>query len=168
MFFFQSHCRRDRPLEVSITLPGDRGALGWVCLAQHWRWPTGLWTRQIDCTTTTWNRFTNSYSHVRIHIHFPTVHTGSSYTFDSCGPTTVCWTSPPDLALHQGSHHCVATSPHRDGCLATPTAAPLELPAPRPWVCEHRPFPAQKTPWIWRVVTTVILLKSWLQENQLL
>jgi len=37
-----------------------------------------------------------------------------------------------------GSHHCVATSPHRDGCLATPTAAPLELPAPRPWVCEHR------------------------------
>lgn len=89
------------------------------------------------------------------------------YTFDSCGPTTVCWTSPLDLTLRQGSQHCVATSPHRDGCLATPTAAPLELPGPRPWVCEHRPFLEQKTPWIWRVVTTVILLKSWLQENQL-
>lgn len=50
MFFFQSHCRRDCPLEVSIALPSNRGALGWVCLAQHWRWPTGLWTRQIDFT----------------------------------------------------------------------------------------------------------------------
>lgn len=108
-----------------------------------------------------------TYSHGHIYIHIPTVHMGSSYTFDSCGPTTVCLTSPLDLALRQGSQHCVATSPHRDGCLATPTAAPLELPAPRSWVCEHRPFPEQKTPWIWRVVTTVVLVKSWLQENQL-
>ncbi|CAL1162016.1 unnamed protein product [Cladocopium goreaui] len=40
-----------------------------------------------------------------------------------------------------GQSHCAATSPHSEGCRATPTLSPsppLEEFTARPWICEHR------------------------------
>ena len=135
------HSRLASPFPVTVVL---WGGYAWHSIDDG---PPGCEPGRLIFTTTTWNGLCWCYQNEPAYSYFHISNCASGkliYTFDSCGPTTVCLTSPLDLAPRQGSHHCVATSPHRDGCLATPTAAPLELPEPRPWVCEHRPFPAPK------------------------